>query len=285
MSSFLSVADLRVSVGGGAGREILRGVSFEVAEGEFVVVAGPNGAGKSTLLKCLCRILTGGERLSGVVSLEGVPVPQMSQRELARRVAYLPQMAEPAGFAAAKGFTARQLAAQGRYPWKRPFEPDGPEDRRLVEDALGMSGALDFADRDMASLSGGERQRALMAAALAQDAPLLLLDEPTTYLDYRCQVEMLELIRAILHGGEGAARRRTILAVTHDLNFAIQAADRLIVLSEGRVAWQGGAAELADTPGLLERFFETGFCRFPTGGIPFVAPARFFAGAPAEVGR
>jgi iron complex transport system ATP-binding protein len=116
------------------------------------------------------------------------------------------------------------------------------------------------------SLSGGERQKVLLAAALAQNTPLLLLDEPTAYLDYRSQAETLELIRSIHE-----TRKTTILAVTHDLNFALQAADRLIVLSEGKAVWEGRPGELVE-PGLLERLFGAGFLRIEAegAGVPFV---------------
>lgn len=258
-SSSLEVRDLSLALGG---REVLRGVELELRAGELVAIVGPNGAGKSTLLKCVDRILTG---YHGSVFIDGVPTDGMSSRALARRAAYLPQMTEPL-----TGTSVRRFVELGRYPWRGPFDPEGERDRRAVGEALALTGAGTFAERDMGSLSGGERQRALLAAALAQDAPLLLLDEPTTYLDYRHQVEMAGLIRAVHRQG------RTVLTVTHDLNFALQTAGRIIVLSGGRVAWEGRPADLAG-PGALDRIFDTEFLRFAhaPGGVPFVVPAAF----------
>lgn len=266
----LTVTHLSLSVGG---ETILRDIGLEVRRGEFVAIVGPNGAGKSSLLKCVDRIHT---RYRGDVLLDSVSTRRMSQRELARRVAYVPQLAD--GMA---GFTVRQFAEQGRYPWKRSFEAESAEDLRIVEESLRLAGVDGLAERLLDSLSGGERQKVLVAAALAQDTPLLLLDEPTTYLDYRHQAGMLELIR-LVH-----ARGRTILAVTHDLNFAMQSADRLVVLSEGAVAWSGEPGALNE-PGLLERLFGTEFLRFEGGAVadgravPWIVPAAFASPASAR---
>ena len=259
----LTVSHLSLAVGG---EEILRDVSFEVGRGEFVAVVGPNGAGKSSLLKCVDRIHT---RWRGDVLLGATSTRNLSQRALARMAAYVPQLAD-----GMSGFTVRQFVEQGRYPWKRAFEAESAEDVRIVGDALRLAGVEGLGGRQVDSLSGGERQKVLIAAALAQDTPLLLLDEPTTYLDYRHQADMLELIR-LVH-----TRGCTILAVTHDLNFALQSADRLIVLSGGAVVWSGTAEALAE-PGLLERLFGTEFLRFEGGAavngrpVPWVVPAAF----------
>ncbi|MDR2174537.1 MAG: ABC transporter ATP-binding protein [Synergistaceae bacterium] len=263
----LEVEGLCLSIGG---REIVKDVSFRVERGEFLAVVGPNGAGKSSLLKCLNRVHP---RWKGEVRLNSLPARRLSQKALARQMSYVPQSAGDIA-----GFTVRQFVEQGRYPWKGAFEAESAEDARIVEEALRLAKAEDLSGRFVESLSGGERQKVLIATALAQDAPLLLLDEPTAYLDYRSQAEVLELIRSI-HGAEapgGSAGRRTVLAVTHDLNFALQAAGRLIVLSEGRAVWTGKPGELVE-PGLLERLFRTDFLRFEDAGsdVPFVVPAEF----------
>jgi iron complex transport system ATP-binding protein len=256
----LEVDGLCLSIGG---REIVKDVSFRVERGEFVAVVGPNGAGKSSLIKCLNRVHS---RYRGEVRLNSLPTRRLSQKALARQVSYVPQSAGDIA-----GFTVRQFVEQGRYPWKGPFEAESAEDVRIVEEALRLTDVTELAGRFVESLSGGERQKVLIAAALAQNASLLLLDEPTAYLDYRSQTEMLGLIRSI-HG----TRETTVLTVTHDLNFAMQSAGRLIVLSEGRVVWMGKPGELAK-PGLLERLFGAEFLRFEGEGasVPFVVPAGF----------
>jgi iron complex transport system ATP-binding protein len=254
----LEVEGLCLSIGG---REIVKDISFSVKQGEFVALVGPNGAGKSSLLKCLNRVQA---RYRGEVRLNSLPTRRLSQKALARQVSYVPQSAGNIA-----GFTVRQFVEQGRYPWKGPFEAESAEDARIAEEALNLAGVAGLSGRFVESLSGGERQKVLIAAALAQDAPLLLLDEPTAYLDYRSQAEMLELIRSI-HGARGT----TILAVTHDLNFALHSAERLIVLSEGRAVWTGKPDNLTE-PGLLERLFGAEFLRFEGEGtsIPFIVPA------------
>jgi iron complex transport system ATP-binding protein len=263
----LEVEGLRLSLGG---REIVKDISFRVARGEFVAIVGPNGAGKSSLLKCLNRVHAA---YRGEVRLNALPTRRLSQKALARQMSYVPQSAGDIA-----GFTVRQFVEQGRYPWKGPFEAESAEDARIVEGALRRAGVAGLSGRFVESLSGGERQKVLIAAALAQDAPLLLLDEPTAHLDYRSQAEALALIRSI-HGARAPEGGTTVLAVTHDLNFALQSAGRLIVLSGGRAVWTGSPGELAG-PGILERLFETDFLRFGDGGssVPFVVPAGFRSG-------
>jgi iron complex transport system ATP-binding protein len=259
----LEVEGLCLSIGG---REIVKDVNFRVEQGEFVAIVGPNGAGKSSLLKCLNRVHS---RYRGEVRLNALPTRKFSQKALARQISYVPQTAGDVA-----GFTVRQFVQQGRYPWKGPFDAESAEDARIVEEALRLAGVAGLSGRFIESLSGGERQKVLIAAALAQDAPLLLLDEPTAHLDYRSQAGMLGLIRAI-HGTRGT----TVLTVTHDLNFALQSAGRLIVLSEGRAVWTGKPGELT-APGLLERLFGADFLRFEDKGssVPFIVPAGFRSG-------
>ncbi|MDR1732107.1 MAG: ABC transporter ATP-binding protein [Synergistaceae bacterium] len=258
----LKVENLTFPVNGEA---ILKNLSFSLGRGEFVAIVGPNGAGKSTLLKCIDRIFP---RYRGEIFLDSKSARRFSQKELARKMAYVPQLTD--GFS---GFTVQQFVEQGRYPWKKSFEMESAEDLRVVEEAMRLVRMEGLEGRFVDSLSGGERQRVLIAAALAQSSQLLLLDEPTTYLDYRHQVEMLELIRFVHQ-----RKKLTILAVTHDLNFALQSADRLIVLSKGSIVWEGSAAALA-RPGLLERLFETDFLRFEGAmdreQAPLVVPAAF----------
>ena len=242
-----------------SGRAVLTGVSFDVAPGEYVVIVGPNGAGKTTLLRCLVRILRG----EGTIALAGRPLETYRQRELARLIAYVPQVGNWAA-----PYTVEQFVAMGRYPHLSPFSSLSREDRRAVRDALRRTRTTEFTHRMLDTLSGGERQQVGIAAALAQGARLLLLDEPTTFLDYRHQAEVLALLRE--------ANRQTgvtVLAVTHDLNHAALEADRAVALRDGKVAFCGTARDLMDA-GVLRRVYATDLLlvEHPAAPIPVVVP-------------
>lgn len=223
------------------GRRILRELTFTVLRGERVALIGPNGAGKTSLLKCLNRILRGG---TGRIEVAGRPLERYEQGELARRLAYVPQ-----GDALPAGFTVREFVEMARYPHVGPLAPFRPEDGRAVGRALEAAGAADLAGRPMDALSGGERQKAHLAAALAQEAEILLLDEPTAFLDPAHQGEILRTLARV----EG-----TILFVTHDVNEALASADRAIALREGAVVFDGPSAGLAD-PGALRAVYAHDF--------------------------
>ena len=200
---------------------VLQGVSFTAAAGEFVALVGTNGAGKSTLLDVIAGIR---KARSGRVRIEGRDLPDWTPRETARKVSHLPQALE-----ADLPFTAEQVVAMGRYPHTdRWFESE--EDHAQVEAAMRRTGCRQHRARAFATLSGGERQRVLLAACLAQAADVLLLDEPSTFLDIAAQLECFSLLR------EEARAGRLCLAVTHDLNLALTFCTRLLVLDGGQVA-------------------------------------------------
>jgi iron complex transport system ATP-binding protein len=252
----LRIEELSVRLGG---TPVLTDVSFTVAAGEYVVIVGPNGAGKTTLLRCLVRILRG----EGSIELEGRPLESYRQRDLARLVAYVPQVGNWAA-----PYTVGQFVAMGRYPHLSPFSSLSPDDHRAVREALDRTHTADFADRMLETLSGGERQQVGIAAALAQGARLLLLDEPTTFLDYRHQAEVLSLLRE--------ANRETgvtILAVTHDLNHAALEADRAVALREGRVLFCGTARDLMQRD-VLRRVYATDLLLIdhPAASVSIVVP-------------
>jgi iron complex transport system ATP-binding protein len=211
------------------GREILRDLTFSIGAGERVAVIGPNGAGKTTLLKCLQRILKGG---TGRIRIAGAPLESYKQFELAKRMAYVPQ---------SEGrdapFTVRELAEMARYPHLGPLAPMRAADATAIDRALEDTGMVALADRPLPLLSGGERQKALLAAALAQETDILLLDEPTSFLDPAQQADLLQVLGRV---------RRTILSVTHDLNEALSHADRVLALREGALVFDGPSATLAD---------------------------------------
>jgi len=253
----LDVRDFSFRVGK---KEILRNVSFSVRRGEYLSIVGPNGAGKTTLLKCVDRLLRGG---TGRIEVVGRPLRSYSQRQLARLISYVPQ-ADGRVFP----FTVEQFVFMGRYPYLSPFATLGVEDRRAVHDAMSEAGVSGFADRRLNTLSGGERQKVFIAAALAQQAQVLLLDEPTTFLDYRHQAEIRDLL-ARVNDVSGV----TIVAVTHDVNRAALDSDRIVALSEGQVVFAGLPEEIMDA-GVLERIYGTAFVMVDHPGteFPLIAP-------------
>lgn len=239
---------------------VLRDVSFAVGAGEYLSVIGPNGAGKTTLLRCLVRFYTGG---SGSIRVFGRPLDRYAQRELARRIAYVPQ-SDGQGFA----YTVEQFVWMGRYAYFSPFSPASSEDRRAVRRALEMTGTARFADRPLNTLSGGERQAVFIAAALAQAGQVLLLDEPTTFLDYRHQTEIRKLLRRV-----NRQWHTTVVSVTHDVNGAVLDSDRVLALRDGSVAFCGRPESIMRRQ-VLAGIYDTGFLLVPhpAGRLPVIVP-------------
>jgi iron complex transport system ATP-binding protein len=208
------------------GRRILRGVGATIGKGEFWSIVGPNGAGKTTLLKCLNRIWRASR---GSIRINGKPLEAYSQKQLARQVSYVPQ-----GDGRLFPFSVEEFVRMGRYPHLSPFSTLRPDDEEKVRQAMEQAGVAPFADRRLETLSGGERQNVYIAAALAQGADIVLLDEPTTFLDYRHQAEVLSLLTRI-----NRESGTTIVAVTHDVNHAILSSDHVLALKDGRNAYCG----------------------------------------------
>ncbi|HZX94652.1 MAG TPA: ABC transporter ATP-binding protein [Myxococcales bacterium] len=222
--------------------EAVSGASLRVASGEIVGVIGPNAAGKSTLARLACGLLAA---QGGEVSLQGTPLQRLSRRERARRVAFLPQQ-HPQDLT----FTAREVALMGRAPHLGLWSLEGPGDLMLADAALREADALELADRPIAQLSGGERQRVFLARAFAQDAALLVLDEPTAGLDLAHQVLLVAALRRRARQGGGA------MLVLHDLALAGAACDRLALMLCGRVLAQG-TPETVLTPEVLSPAYAT----------------------------
>ncbi|NDL57487.1 ATP-binding cassette domain-containing protein [Phytoactinopolyspora mesophila] len=219
MPSTLVAEQIHASYNSGS---VLDGVNAAFLTGGVTVLVGPNGSGKSTLLRTLARLHAPD---AGVVTVDGVDTAELRGRDLARRLAFLPQSSPvPAGI------TVRELVEHGRYAHRGAIGRLREADRDAVSWALEVTGTAAFADRHVDGLSGGERQRVWVAMVLAQQTGVLLLDEPTTYLDLRYQVEILGLARSLAdeHG-------ITVGLVLHDLNQAAAYADRIIVLAEGSV--------------------------------------------------
>ncbi len=250
-------------------KRILHEVSFSVAAGEYVSIIGPNGAGKTTLLRCVDRLLHGG---TGEIRIDGRPLHAYSQKELARAIGYVPQ-AGGLSFP----FTVEQFVLMGRYPHLSPFSAVSKEDRRAVRQGMELTGTDAFADRSMGTLSGGERQKVLIAAALVQGASILLLDEPTTFLDYHHQQEVQDLLARV-----NRESGTTILAVTHDVNSAALQSDRIVALREGEVVFLGPPAEVMNAETLREIYgCSLRLVDHPQTGLSVIVPDAPSADAPS----
>lgn len=243
-----------VAFGYGRGRPVLRDISFEVRAGTFLAVAGPNGVGKSTLLNLLAGLL---RPQAGEILVEGVNLRSCGIPDRARRIAVVRQEFVPAfGFSVAETVLMARILHYGRLG----FESEA--DRRLVQQALELTETTQFAARPLGTLSAGERQRVFIARGLAQDTPILLLDEPTSFLDWKHQVKIYDLLKSI-HLDRGT----TIVAITHDLNLAAQYCDKALLLyppgssrpPESPSYGIGNTPEIL-TPGEIERAF--GICVF-----------------------
>ncbi|MBS0848355.1 Fe(3+) dicitrate ABC transporter ATP-binding protein FecE [Citrobacter sp. JGM124] len=221
-------------------QRVLDDLSITLPQGKITALLGPNGCGKSTLLNCFSRLL---DPQSGTVTLGGKLIHDYSSRQLARRLALLPQH-----HLTPEGITVRELVAYGRSPWQSLWGRLSSEDHALINSAMSQTQTCHLADRRLTALSGGQRQRAFLAMVLAQDTPLVLLDEPTTYLDINHQVELMRLM------GELKIQGKSVIAVLHDLNQASRYCDHLVVLASGRVIAQGAPEEVM-TPELLKTVF------------------------------
>jgi len=240
--------------------EILKDVSLTVHEGEYVSIVGPNGAGKTTLLKCISRIHKGG---CGKIAVAGKKLEEYSQKELALKVSYVPQ---------ADGrhapFTVREFVMMGRYPYLSPFSPPSLSDISAVREALEVTGTREFSERFLGTLSGGERQKVYIAAALAQEATVLLLDEPTTFLDPKHESDIYRLLAGI-----NRERGVTIVSVTHDINSAVLTSKTILALKRGAVAFCGPAEEFMNKE-ILRDIYEKSFSlmKHPQYGRTIIAP-------------
>ena len=223
----LQAAELSLSY---ENRTIIDGLDLTIPPGRITALVGPNGCGKSTLLRGLSRLL---KPRSGAVYLDGKAIVRLNAKEVAKQIGILPQAPT-----APEGMTVYELVAQGRYPHQGWFEQWSDTDAQVIVEALTVTNLSDLADRPLDTLSGGQRQRAWIAMALAQDTEILLLDEPTTYLDMAYQLEVLDLLHDLNEQG------RTIVMVLHDLNQACRYADHLIALREGCIVAQGAPVEV-----------------------------------------
>lgn len=242
-------------------RPIVHGVNVHVPDGKITAIVGPNGCGKSTLLRAMIRLLT---PTDGSVILDGENIHHIPTKEVARMVGLLPQAP-----IAPAGITVKELVARGRTPHQKLLRPWSSTDETAVMSALHSTNLTPLEDEVVDKLSGGQRQRAWIAMALAQDTPLMLLDEPTTYLDIAHQFEVLDLLHRLNH-----RQGRTIVMVVHDLHQAARYAHHVIAMREGVVAAAGLPSEVF-TEKLIREVFDLDSRVFPdpVTGTPIVVPA------------
>ena len=229
---------------------VLEHVDFRIPSGKVTVILGPNGCGKSTLLKALCGIIPAD---SGQVVLDGENILTLPQRQLAQRVAYLAQSRQ------IPDITVERLVLHGRFPYLGYPRRYRKEDYAIADAAMKTMGAAELADELVQNLSGGQRQKVYIAMALAQDTPVILLDEPTTYLDISHQLQLMQQARML------AAQGKTVAMIIHDLPHAFQTADHMILMQEGKIV-ADGTPEQIYASGMISSVFGVRLCRTGTEG-------------------
>ena len=239
--------EIRNLSAGYPGNRVLENISLSVPGGAVTVIAGPNGCGKSTLLKALTGILPA----TGSVTLEGQELLTLDRQQRARKVAFLPQNRQ------VPEITVKNLVLHGRFPYLSYPRRYRQEDLRIAEAAMAQMGVKELAERSLATLSGGQRQKAYIAMALAQDTPVVLMDEPNAFLDIAHQLQLMDQAKALAEAG------KTVVLVLHDISMAMNYADSLVLLSEGACLFQG-CPEEAYHSGMLNRTFGVDVGRFAT---------------------
>jgi len=238
-------------------RIAIDGMDLQLPAGAFTVILGPNASGKSTALRALARVL---KPAAGQVLFDGRALAEYGTKELARRMGLLPQDA-----IAPEGMRVADLISRGRYPHHTPLQRWTAADAAAVREAMAATRTAELSERAVDELSGGQRQRVWVALLLAQQAPVMLLDEPTTFLDIAHQFELLDLLRTL--NGEG----KTVIAVLHDLNQAARYADHLVLMKEGQVVATGSPAELMTADRIREVFgIDSVVIPDPVTGTPLV---------------
>lgn len=244
---------------GYGGEPILSGLDVNIPDGSLTVIVGPNACGKSTLLRTMSRLLKPG---SGHVMLDGKDIHRLSSRQVATTMGLLPQSS-----IAPDGITVTDLVGRGRYPHQSVFSQWSRRDQEAVGEALAVTGITDLAKRHVDELSGGQRQRVWIAMVLAQETPILLLDEPTTFLDIAHQVEVLQLVERLRRDG------RTVVAVLHELNHAARFGTHLIAMRDGRIVAEGDPCDVLTAQRVEEVFdMPARVIADPDTGTPIVLP-------------
>lgn len=239
---------------------IVRDLTVAIPDGHFTAIIGPNGCGKSTLLRALSRLM---KPQQGQVILDGTAISQLGSKEIARRVGILAQNATTPG-----DITVQELIARGRYPHQPLFSRWRQQDEEAVQQAMQATGVSQFAAQPVDTLSGGQRQRAWIAMILAQQTAIMLLDEPTTWLDISHQIDLMELLQNL-----NQQQGYTIAAVLHDLNQACRYASHLIAMREGQVIAEGAPSKIVNAE-LIEQIYgiKSLIIDDPVAGTPLVVP-------------
>ena len=255
----VSLGARALSLGYGA-TAIVEGLDVDIAAGAITAIVGPNACGKSTLLRGLARLLS---PQSGQVILDGTDITRLRTKDVARRLGLLPQSS-----IAPEGITVADLVARGRFPHQTMLRQYSRADQQAVTDAMAATGVTAMAGRPVDELSGGQRQRVWVAMVLAQQTPLILLDEPTTFLDIAHQIELLDLLRDL-----NRRNGHTIVAVLHDLNQACRYASHLIAMRDGAIVAEGRPQDIV-TPTLVEEVFGVScvVIEDPVSHTPLVIP-------------
>ncbi len=235
----LSAEHLSISYGD---INIVQDLNLNIPKGKITTIIGPNGCGKSTILKAMARIL---HPKSGTIYLDGKAIDKQPSKEIAKKMAILPQTPE-----APSGLTVSELVTYGRFPHQSGFGRVTTEDKKIVDWSLEVTGMIQYKNRPVDALSGGQRQRVWIAMALAQQTDLILLDEPTTYLDLAHQLEVLELLQTL-----NREQGRTIVMVLHDLNHAARFADYIVAMRSGKIVCEGTPEEVITSDVLKEVFY------------------------------
>ncbi len=236
--NIIEIKDLCAGYGNG---DIIKNISFVLKKGEFLSILGRNGSGKSTLIKAIQGLL---KNVSGKVSVEGKDLFSLKPHEIARKIAYVPQL-HPLSFE----FSVEEIILMGRYVYQKRFTGASSEDKNIIKEIMDLTATSHLREKKIAHLSGGERQRVFIARALAQDTPLLFLDEPSAHLDISYQVEIYQILKRLQKEKE-----KTILSAEHNINLAIPYSQRLLFLKEGSIHSLGPPSDLVTKQKILEVF-------------------------------
>jgi len=234
---------------------VLRGLSLQIKENEFVGIIGPNGSGKSTLLRTICGIL---QPWDGKILLQGVEISRLTKKEIARKIGYVPQSSS-----FAFPFTCEEIVLMGRYA----YDGHRKRDYEVVNWAMELTDTLTLKRRKINELSGGELQRVIIARALAQEPKILLLDEPTVHLDINHRMEIFKLLWELKSHGI------TIITVLHDLNLASEYSKRVVVIKDGRVVYDGSPQDIIDKE-IIKRTYgiDVNIIKNPLSRLPLILP-------------